>query len=42
MYHKKHTVRRARAGVDTVTEYEVRPDRNQIQMKIYLEKMILS
>ena len=34
--------RRSGAGVDTVTEYEVRPDRNQIQMKIYLEKRNLS
>ena len=38
----KHSVRRAGASVITVTEYEVRPDRNQIQMKIYLEKMNLS
>ena len=41
-YDNCHSVRRVGAIVDIVTEYEVRLGSFQIQMKIYLEKMILS
>ena len=37
-----HSVRRAEAIVDIVTEYEVRLGSFQFQVKIYLDKMILS